>query len=205
MTKALFCIPVAKNSMSDEKLKRLSINSYRNIGYVQVEPDSDTEKLPKNSFIKILSYNIFNYTNESCNKSRSTRISDVILSDKPDFAMLQGVYNIKDAIDNVRLEETYNVLYVQRGKGIHNGCLTLYDKSRFLYVQGKLVLLDDEALNHSHLFGEGYMHRFKNRNVLHLMIFQDILNNFKHVCVCNTQFESDNSLDDVKYFQMVQV
>ena len=208
-TKALFCIPVQTKTMPAEKVRRLSQNYYKNIGYINVEQNLDLQNVPANRMIKVFCYNIL--ANDLVRdlsektKDRGKRISDAIISDRPHFAMLQEVDSIKDSMENIRLEETYNYLYEIRGKEKTDGCQTLYDKSRFALVQDKLILLDEEAQNFIEQFGQDNMERFSSRKLLHIMIFEDNQNENQHVCVCNTHFEWKPTLDDAKYLQMVMM
>lgn len=112
--------------MPAEKVRRLSQNYYKNIGYINVEQNLDLQNVPANRMIKVFCYNIL--ANDLVRdlsektKDRGKRISDAIISDRPHFAMLQEVDSIKDSMENIRLEETYNYLYEIRGKEKTDGC-----------------------------------------------------------------------------------
>lgn len=193
--------------MSSDKIKRLYSEYYNLIGYMNVGNNFDFQQIPKTNMIKVMSYNIL--ANVQLNdtatyhNSRGRRISDTIISDRPDFAMLQEVDTIKDSMETLRLEEIYNFIYVERGKGYADGLMTLYDKNRFILVQEKLVYFDEEAKKFIQEFGEENMVRFEKPKIFHLMIFEDLLYDNKPLCVCNTHFEHDPRKDDTKYLQMV--
>ena len=181
--------------------------TWLNTEYVDVNPDLKIAKIPNNNKLKVLSYNIlaegYKNTISPYDVSRGKRISDVILADKSDFVMLQEIDKVKESQENSKLDEIYNSIYVGREPDI-DGLLTFYDKSRFNLVEQKHVYLDEEAKNYSEEFDEETLARFTiDKRIFHLMIFEDLLNDKKPVCVCNTHFYFNPMYDDTKYMQMV--
>lgn len=172
---------------------------------MDVEENLKIDTIPKNNMVSVMSYNIL--MNKWCKDSpfqdsRGKRISDAIITDKPDFVMMQEVDDIKNSMENVRLEEMYNYLQVDKRVKTH-GLLTLYNKNRFILIQDKLIYLDEEAQDNVQSFNEETMERCKKPYILHLMIFEDILNDMKPICVTNAHFEYSPVFDDIKYLQMV--
>jgi len=66
------------------------------------------------------------------------------------------------------------------------------------------VYLDDEADKYSQHFDAETIFRFKvSKRIFQLIIFEDLANDNKPLCVCNTHFFHQPTHDDTKYMQMV--
>jgi len=155
-----------------------------------------------------MSYNILaemlKRFNTPFDNTRGKRISDAILNDKADIVCLQEVDTIKNELSINELEQFYNASHVDRRNFGPDGISILYNKYRFKIIQQKHVYLDDESEKYSEYFDADTIFRFKvAKRIFQLIIFEDLDNDRKPLCVCNTHFFHQPTHDDTKYMQMV--
>ena len=221
--KKYWCLPVLCNSCeldTNEYKKNLS-KQYTSIGYLNV--GTDPKEIRQNldavnnfygskNIVKVMSYNIYGKINNSvsCHDStRGKRISQIFLKDQPHFICIQKADQIKDELENCILEEKYNYLFMETDtsqiKENYDGLQTLYDSSRFDLITEKRIKQFEIIKKFDFLFDKECLESFeKNKNILHLMIYEDKSNYKQCFCLCNTRFycpEKNESF--IRFIQMI--
>jgi len=196
--------------MSAEKINRLTTSLYRHIGYLDVNaPEILNENLKP---LKVMSYNILAQSlkplNDKFDATRGKRVSELIMADMPDIVCMQelDIFMYKDL--DKKLYDLYDELYFEKpwfeSHAARDGILTLYNKKRFILLEKKEIWFNEETNKLNSVFDEVALERFVKRNSqMQLMIFKDLQNDNRTICIGNSHLIHLPTHDDVKYIQTV--